>query len=94
MTEENDLRVSYDEVTRLSCKCGTELVFNLNLPEYKDGKWDWQRKQLRCTVCGDPFDSAILEGLNYFTAWLRCIDKAPKHEGENMVFFRLNRGAI
>jgi hypothetical protein len=48
MTEENDLRVSYDEVTRLSlgCKCGTELVFNLNLPEYKDGKWDWQRKQL------------------------------------------------
>lgn len=96
MTEENDLKVSYEEVTRVSleCKCGAELVFDLNTPEHKDVTWDWRRKQLRCTVCERFFDSSILEGLQCLTGWFRCIDRAPKPDGRNAVFFRINRAGI
>lgn len=92
MTEEKDLRLSYDEVTRVSleCKCGAELIFDLNQDQYKDPKYDWPHKNFPCALCGRQFDSAIKPGLLALSQWLTEVGKLS----DVKVCFRIRRGAV
>ena len=91
MTEEKELRISYDEVTKMSleCKCGAEVTFDLNQDKYKDPKWDWPGRGLKCSVCGNTFDSRTKSGLLAFCQWLTEVETS-----QEKVFFRIRLGAI
>lgn len=90
MTEEKELRLSYDEVTRVSleCKCGAEITFDLNQTKYKDPRYEWLSKRLECSMCGNLFDSATKLGLQALARWLAEIETSKEK-----VFFRIRRGA-
>jgi hypothetical protein len=95
MTEELDLRIPYDEITRLSlqCQCGAEVIFDLNQELYRGELWDWRKKSLECTICKHTFDSRIKDGLQALKAWFDCIGRATK-DGRDTVFFRIKRGVV
>lgn len=95
MTEELDLRIPYDEMTRLSlqCQCGAEVIFDLNQELYREEMWDWREKRLECTICKHSFDSRIKDGLQALKAWFDCIGRATK-DGRDNVFFRIKRGVV
>lgn len=70
MTEIRELRIPYDDLTRvvIDCSCGTEL--SIDLPRALEQ--DWETKGLLCVVCGKSPDSQIKTGLNHLANWYSC----------------------
>lgn len=86
MTAETEVRISYNEVTRVSlvCTCGVEITFDLNKEDHK--RKDWSHTSLECPFCKKKFDSALGTALGGFTSWLDGIERSKE-----IVCFRIRR---
>ena len=60
MTEQRELRISFEDLVNLvvECECGAEVSINLTKKEASEA--DWQNKgSFGCPVCPRKFDSSL-----------------------------------
>jgi len=84
MTEQREMRIPYDDLTRISieCPCGTEITIDM----LKHLEEEWENKGMRCPLCGATPDSQIKSGLSHLANWLSCINESGKG---GSIFFRV-----
>lgn len=80
MTELRELRIPFNEVSRivLECKCGVEIGIDMN----KQNETPWKEKGLECPVCHTKFDSSLRTALYFYSSWMDAIKKS----GEKVSF--------
>lgn len=91
MTEQVELKIPYNEVTRIAiqCACGTETIIDISKETNKEFRTKWETKAFKCAVCGTPFDSNIKLGIANLIAWYQHI-YATGDSGQS-VFFQIRK---
>ena len=87
VTEEIDVRVPVDELTKLSfsCDCGTEITIDINTD--KTSGFNWQQRSIKCPTCYNNFNDELKYALDRLVAFHDRINKANVK-----AFFRVKRG--
>ena len=91
MTEQLELKIPHDEVTRISiqCQCGTETIVDISKEIDKDFYAKWETKNFRCGLCSAPFDSNIKMGIADLISWYQRI--CAVNDSRKFVFFQIRK---
>lgn len=89
MTNENELRISYDELTRLIWKCsgcGAEQGIDMSCEGQAKNLYP-ENKIFNCGVCGQSYDSRLVKA---FRSLFAFYDEINKYCKKNEIFFRIS----
>jgi transcription elongation factor Elf1 len=87
MTSEKELKISYDELTRViwNCsKCGAEQVLDIFNDEQTKRLYP-PNKIFKCGICGSVCDSSLFEALKLLVEFYDELKKSP-----TKIFFRIS----
>ncbi len=87
MTEERELKIPFEEASKISieCKCSAELTVDVR----KNKDRDWSKLELSCMICGADFKTEILHLLK------RLSEAQQKYDdSKTKVFFRIQRSGL
>ena len=88
MTEETEIRIPLDELTRVSIecnRCGSESLIDISREEHR--RIENHERPMKCPFCGTPFDSKLRDSFTNLFTW-RDLAKDSRHK----VSFRIKRG--
>ena len=68
MTEETELKIPYNDLTRLSIECPTcQAEISIDLKQDRHMKMDWDNNdRFSCAVCKEPFEKELRFALTSF----------------------------
>ncbi len=88
MTEETEIRIPLEDLTRMSIectRCGAEALIDISREEHR--RIEDHQRPMKCPFCGTPFDSKLRDS---FSMLLTLRDRVK--ESGHKVSFRIKRG--
>ncbi len=91
MTEETELKIPYDDLTRLSIECPTcHAEISIDLKQDRHLKMDWDNNvHFACAVCKELFEKDLRFALTSFRSMYNYLQSAKLS-----VFFRIKKSAL
>ena len=74
MTEENELKIPFQDLTRISIECKTchaEIIIDIATERHR--KIDWEEVGFACPACSSRPDSQVRTALKSFVNWYDCL---------------------